>query len=185
MIKTLIMITVIITAVLIYIARKLPKKNAVKEKNELTKKLNTMKEESLKYRVPVDEIERVKIEKKIDTIDKVNLTFDAIDFIIFVSAFFITIYISGIKNPKTILVFILNTVLYGAGIFWGICMYYRNRLKKEVTDGIALPKDKKTVYEQMILKNKDYKKLNMCCDIILPAVIIGTGIISKILMSLK
>jgi len=167
------MITVIITAVLIYIARKLPKKNAVKEKNELTKKLNTMKEESLKYRVPVDEIERVKIEKKIDSIDKVNFTFDAIDFIIFVSAFFITIYISGIKNPKTILVFILNTVLYGAGIFWGICMYYRSRLKKEVTDGIALSKDKKTVYEQMILKNKDYKKLNMCCDIILPAVIIG------------
>lgn len=185
MIKTLIMLTIMIIAILLYIARKLPKKNAVNEKNELVKKLNTMKEESLKYRVPVDEIERAKIQKKIDTIDKVNFNFDAIDFIIFTITFFLTVYISGIKNPKTVTVFILNTVLYGAGIFWGICIYYRNKLKKEVTDGIALPKDKKIVYEQMILKNKDYKKLNMCCDIILPAVIIGTGIISKILMSLK
>ena len=166
MIKAIIMIVIMITAVALYIARKLPKKDVTEKKAELTRQLEKMKEESLKYRVPVDEIERVKIEKKINEIDKINFNFDAIDFIIFVGAFLMVIYISGLKNPKTVTVFILNTILYGA-------------------DGLMTPQDKKMVYEQMILKNKDYKKLNMCCDIILPAIVIITGIIAKILISIK
>lgn len=185
MIKAIIMIVIMITAVALYIARKLPKKDVTEKKAELKGQLEKMKEENIKYRVPVDEIERIKIEKKLNEIDKINFNFDAIDFIIFVGAFLMVIYISGLKNPKTVIVFILNTILYGAGLFWGICMFYRTKLKKEITDGLVTPQDKKMVYEQMILKNKDYKKLNMCCDIILPAIVIITGIIAKILILVK
>ena len=169
-------------AIAAYILRKLPNKKSTAIKKELEGKLQAMKENAIKYRVPVDEMERTKLEKRIKELSAANFNFDATDFGIFLAAFMISLYLTGLSKPRAIVIFVLNIMLYGSGLFWGACIFYRSRLKKEVTMGAMNVKDRKLIYEQMVLKNPEYKKLNMMCDIILPSIVILAGIISQFMM---
>ena len=182
MFRTFMIMIVMAIAIAAYILRKLPNKKSTAIKKELEGKLQAMKENAIKYRVPVDEMERTKLEKRIKELSAANFNFDATDFGIFLAAFMISLYLTGLSKPRAMVIFVLNIMLYGSGLFWGTCIFYRSRLKKEVTMGAMNAKDRKLIYEQMVLKNPEYKKLNMMCDIILPSIVILAGIISQFMM---
>ena len=170
MVKTLIIAFVIACGVLAYIWRKLPKKKERLKKKELEAQIVQMEEKSKKFG---DELNA-----KIKEIESTTFNFDIYDFLIFAAVLLICLYLSGEDKPKDIVVFIINITLYGSGLFWGVATYFRRKIKQDVTQGIATKEQKEMVYKQMVLNNPEYKKLNLMCDLVLPGMVVISGIIA-------
>lgn len=178
MIKTLITAFVIACGVLAYIWRKLPKKKERLKKKELETQIMQMEEKSKKFGVPVDNLKRDELNAKIKEIESTTFNFDVYDFLIFAAVLLICLYLSGEDKPKDIVVFIINITLYGSGLFWGVATYFRRKIKQDVTQGIATKEQKEMIYKQMVLNNPEYKKLNLMCDLVLPGMVVISGIIA-------
>ncbi len=163
----------------ILVYRKLPNKKTMEVANKYKNELKEIEDKAKTYGTTPDALEISKLNKKIRENENFTITFDPIDFIILSFGIFLSVGIYNSQGLGNITVFIANCILYTSGFIYLVLIGYRNRLKNIQTDGINDKKTKNEVYEQMILKNPEYKKLNISISYILPIIIIISGMIAK------
>lgn len=159
--------------------RKLPNKKTLEVADRYKKELKELEDKAKTYGTTLDALEVSRLNRKIKENEMFMITFDPIDFIILSFGIFLSVGIYNSQGIGNIVVFIANCILYTGGLIYLVLIGYRNRLKNIQTDGINDKKTKREVYEQAILKNPEYKKLNISITYILPVIIIISGMVVK------